>query len=179
MMAWHGMDPREEALVEIGRRLYNMTLMNVARDILNPNLVDPNSVSAVLTVEQDQYIQAILESCSSDSLSALKAHRAILKVLVDGAAKRPVISSLSPNTADESTVVELHVMGENFTPGSQIAWSGATVPTMFISDTELQAVIQMPAGGPARDIPVFVVSENNVISEASQFALTVPTLPEV
>src|SRR5262245_5566041 len=144
-------------------------MLPVAQDVFNPVLIRPSTVAVNVSEEQIDYIQRILDSTSSDSASAKRAFKAIMVVLTTNAVKPPVIGSLSPSTAAFGDApIELHVMGSLFTAASQIVWEGSMVPTTYISASELSATVNIPATGPPRDLPVRVVTELNVLSEADR-----------
>jgi len=75
----------------------------------------------------------------------------------------PVIASLSPASAIVNTAFTLTVYGTNFTPGAAILWNGTSLPTSFISSSQLTASVSATE-------TVLTEQASITVSEAGQFA---------
>jgi uncharacterized protein (DUF1800 family) len=58
----------------------------------------------------------------------------------------PIVNSVTPSGFTEGTTT-VTVTGSQFVYGSQIFWQGVAIPTIFVSDTELAAAIEVPNPG--------------------------------
>lgn len=143
---------------------------------------DPFSMPAVLlsspdapskvSDEQKMYIREILETACSDSRFAEKAYLAISAVLLSGQTKTPVITSLTPNSAEiGDPSFTLHVHGSNFTNTSQIMFNGGEEPTTFVGPTEVTTIVNMDTVSGPVTVPVSVVT-GSVVSLPSSFTFT-------
>jgi uncharacterized protein (DUF1800 family) len=92
----------------------------------------------------------------------------------------PVISSVTPSGFTEGTTT-VTISGSQFVYGAQIIWNGVSVPTIFVSDTELAAAIAAPNPG---TYPLMIANPNpgaansSVVSEVvgpGQVVLTLQT----
>jgi hypothetical protein len=146
-----------------------------------PTVVKPDPYSAVLldskaidiTNEQNKYLMDILNKACADSLFAKKAYVAITHLFTAGSVKAPVITSLTPNSAEigDPTFV-LHVHGTNFTSGSVIVFNAGDEPTTFVSETEITTGINMSTVTEATTVPVHVRSSDGVLSDPVMFTFT-------
>jgi hypothetical protein len=119
------------------------------------------------------YIREVCSIGASDEQFAEKMYRAIVQILTGGSVKAPVVSSLSPNTVViGAPSFDIHVVGEFFTPGSKIVFNGYEEPTVFVSQTELTTGVNMPLWLAPAIIPVNVLSEDGIQSNAMSFAFT-------
>lgn len=131
-----------------------------------------------VSLEQSDYIKTVLDYACSDSQFSAKAYNAILFILTSGSVVVPEVTSISPSSAtigDPSFT--LHVNGTGFTSGSQIVWNGGVEPTMYVSATELTTEVNMATATTAGDVPVAVLSEDDVLSPTVTFTLN--DTPEV
>ena len=68
----------------------------------------------------------------------------------------PILNSTTPTSFSEGTTV-VEVDGSQFVYGAQISWNGATVPTTYVSGTQLMAQISAPTPG---SYPLLVSNPN-------------------
>jgi len=133
------------------------------------------------TDEQKFYLKSILDLCCSDSKFADKAYDAIVYLLnqveipeVDVA---PVLTSITPNTSViPAAAFTLSVTGTGFVAESQIRWNGGLVPTVYVSETEVTADVDLSAELVAADYSVSVENPVGLVSNALTFSLTAPVL---
>jgi hypothetical protein len=146
-----------------------------------PSVLRPDPFNAVLlsspallvTEEQKQLIKKVLDKSSSDSLFSDKAYAAIAHILSAGITVPPVISTLTPNSAelgDPSFV--LHVHGTGFKTGSIIVFAGVEEPTTVVSPTELTTGVNMAVWVGPDSLPVYVLNPDGVQSDPMMFTFT-------
>jgi|SRR5215471_8780108 len=151
-------------------------MIPVAEDIFNPVLKSPDSLMITPSAEQLSLINQVIALTSSDSMSAIKAKRALEIILAGSVVKAPRLDSLNPATAsvvDTPESIELHALGSGFNQSSQIVWNGSAVPTTFISENELSAQVDVQPG--PGDEAVFVLNgDTNMLSSGVNFSVTTP-----
>lgn len=90
----------------------------------------------------------------------------------------PTISSIGPDTAQESagSSFTLTVTGTNFVPSSSVQWNASARATKFVSDTELQALIEESDFATAGTVPVTVFNPapGGGTSNAETFTISNP-----
>ena len=92
----------------------------------------------------------------------------------------PEISSLSPSTdVAGSAAFTLTVMGANFIPASAVQWNGSSLPTTFISSTQITASV--PAGLIAATAiaSVAVTTPGYVVTDTLPFTVFAPVVPVI
>ena len=138
-------------------------------DPFNPVLETPNPLD--VTEEQRLYIKEILQTACSDSRFAEKAYLAIMKTLL-GEALVPILTSLTPDTEVAGTPsVSVAVVGENFDSGAVVYQAGVGVNTIFVSETELTATLDL-SGASAGTLAISVRNSNGVTSNTVNFTVT-------
>ena len=70
----------------------------------------------------------------------------------------PNLTTITPDTVEQSEEVTVSVMGTNFVVGSQILLDGQAVPSTFVNATELMGVISAELLPPERDSNLVVVN---------------------
>jgi len=144
--------------------------------VLHPdpfNAVLLSSPALVVTDEQSKVIRRILETACSDNQFADKAFKAIMKVLTSVPSVPPVVSSLTPNSAeigDPSFV--LHVHGTGFKSDSIIVFAGQEEPTTFVSATEITTGVNMSVWVGPDALPVHVLNPDGIQSDPMTFTFT-------
>ena len=133
-----------------------------------------NSPALVVTDEQKRWVKEILETGASDTRFAEKMYAAIERVLVGGSVKVQTVTTLTPNSAEIGDPnFTIHVHGTNFTSLSKIIFNGFEEPTTFVSATELTTGVNMSVWtAPSAPLPVAVLSEQGVLSNAMTFTFT-------
>jgi len=140
------------------------------KDAFHPVLT--SSEALVVSQEQRDYIKTVLDYACSDSQFADKAFAAIEFILTSGSVKVPTVTTLTPGSATIGDPnFTLHVAGTNFTPLSQIVWNGGVEPTVYVSATELTTDVNMVTATTSGEIPVAVLSEDDVLSNSTIFVL--------
>jgi hypothetical protein len=91
----------------------------------------------------------------------------------------PVLSSVTPNAINAGRDTNITVSGTGFVRSSIVIADGVTIPTTFVSDTELQAVVPKSMLGPSTNsISVFV--ESPPLGGGASAALAITVLqPEI
>jgi hypothetical protein len=130
------------------------------------------SVPLEVSEEQKMYVKEILNVACSDSRFAEKAYIAISRVLMGLPTKIPIISSLTPNSAEiGDPSFTLHVHGQNFTSTSVIVFNGGEESTTFVGPTELTTGVDMTTATTPIAVPV-AVRDMDVQSEPLMFTFT-------
>lgn len=147
--------------------------------VLRPLYQDPfapvlfNSVPLVVTDEQKMYVREVLETACSDSKFAQKAYDSIHRILTGGSVKPPIISSLTPNSAEiGDPSFTIHVHGTNFKNTDKIIFAGQEEPTTFVGPTELTTGVNMSVWLGPDVLPVHVQSAEGVLSNPMNFTFT-------
>ena len=99
----------------------------------------------------------------------------------------PTLTAVSPNsaTAGMPTAVPITLTGTNFVPGADATWAGISLPTTFVSSTQLTSVIPPGLVTTAGSVPITVVNPGpgGGTSGAVSFTITLagnpPTLTSV
>jgi hypothetical protein len=129
-----------------------------------------NSPALLVTNEQKGYLKKILDIACSDSKFSDKAYVAIVGLLVSGNAQVPVVTSLTPNSAEiGDAAFTLHVHGNGFKNTDVIVFAGVDEPTTFVSTSELTTGVNMPLWLGPDAVPVLVKSANGVLSAPMTF----------
>jgi len=129
-----------------------------------------NSPGLAVTNEQKGYLKKILDIACSDSKFSDKAYVAIVGLLVSGNAQVPVVTSLTPNSAEIGDAsFTLHVHGNGFKNTDVIVFAGVDEPTTFVSPSELTTGVNMPLWLGPDAVPVLVKSANGVLSAPMTF----------
>ena len=146
-----------------------------------PIVLKPDPFNAVLlssppllvTDEQKMYIRKVLDKACSDSRFAEKAYIAITGILNGTISKPPVITSLTPNSAEIGDAsFTLHVHGTDLKNTDVIVFAGQEEPTTFVSATELTTGVDMSVWVGPDALPVAVLASNGVMSDAMTFTFT-------
>jgi uncharacterized protein (DUF1800 family) len=87
----------------------------------------------------------------------------------------PTITSGSVTQTTPGTSFLLDVQGTGFVPASQLQIAGANITTAFISSTELESIISLPAGTTTVDVGVL----NPHAAQTSSVSLTLQVIPFV
>ena len=149
--------------------------------VLHPdpfNAVLLSSESFVVSQEQKDYIKKVLDRACSDSRFAEKAYAAIYLILTGGSVVVPEVTSLNPGSATVGDAdFTLHVMGSGFTAGSKIYFNGGEEPTTYVSATELTTGVNMATVTGPSTVPVAVLSEDGVMSDAVNFVFQEAVAP--
>jgi hypothetical protein len=137
-----------------------------------------NSPSLRVTDEQRMYMREILDICCSDSRFAQKAYDALTHYVLSQVPVpvAPVLTSLTPATAVVGATVPLQVHGTGFTPESQIVWDGTPIPSVFVSEVELSASVDLSTTTVAATYSVSVLNAGGLTSNSLSFELTAPAL---
>jgi hypothetical protein len=149
-------------------------------DPFHPVLKSGTPVTLV-TDEQRNYLRAILDLCCSDSKFADKAYDAIVFLLnqieVPDVDVAPVIESLAPASGViPFAAFTLSVTGTGFVAESQIRWNGNLVSSIYVSETEVTAAMDLSAELVAADYSVSVENPVGLVSNTLTFSLTAPVL---
>jgi len=146
-----------------------------------PTVLHPDPFNAVLlaspalvvTDEQSKVIRRILETACSDNQFADKAFKAITRVLTSVPVVPPVVSSLTPNSAEigDPNFI-LHVHGTGFKTGSIIVFAGQEEPTTFVSPTEITTGVNMSVWLGPDALPVHVLNPDGIQSDPMTFTFT-------
>lgn len=150
------------------------TLPAFYNDPYNPVLLNSPGVEPfIASVEQEQFIGNVLSLAASDSRFAEKAFLAIKAIL--GAtviSNVPVITSVEPNTKPAgSASFKLKVKGTGYDSECVIHINGNSVPTTFISATELNTDLDLTSV-PVGTLAVIVRSQIGVLSNSMVFTVT-------
>lgn len=146
------------------------------QDPFTPTLF--NSPALAVTTEQTGYIKKVLDKACSDSRFAEKAYIAILLILTKGNTAAPVVTSLTPNSAEiGDPAFTLHVHGTGFKSGDKIIFAGVEEPTVFVSATELTTGVNMPLWVSPDAIPVMVQSAEGILSSPPMTFTFVDNVP--
>ena len=145
--------------------------VRVRVDVFRPVLLDKNSKAAVLTTEQTDYLKEILQTGASDQQFANKMYDAITHLMSTGPyTQAPEITSLTPSTGVINTTVPVKVTGKNFTSQSVVMLAGVNQQTTYVSPTELDAELVLPANAGAENVAV--LNEDAVMSDPKVFTIT-------
>jgi IPT/TIG domain len=137
------------------------------------NAVMLASVPLVVTEEQKLYVRKVLDKACSDSRFAEKAYVAISHILSGQMSPPPVVTSLTPNSAEiGDPSFTLHVHGTGFKSGSVIVFNGGEEPTTYVSATELTTGVDMSTAAVPVTVPVSVLSSDGVMSDPMNFTFT-------
>ena len=129
-----------------------------------------NSPGLAVTNEQKGYLKKILDIACSDSKFSDKAYVAIVGLLVSGNAQVPVVTSLTPNSAEIGDAsFTLHVHGNGFKNTDVIVFAGVDEPTTFVSTSELTTGVNMPLWLGPDAVPVLVRNAEGVLSAPMTF----------
>ena len=129
-----------------------------------------NSPGLAVTNEQKGYLKKILDIACSDSKFSDKAYVAIVGLLVSGNAQVPVVTSLTPNSAEIGDAsFTLHVHGNGFKNTDVIVFAGVDEPTTFVSTSELTTGVNMPLWVSPDAVPVLVRNAEGVLSAPMTF----------
>jgi len=129
-----------------------------------------NSPGLAVTNEQKGYLKKILDIACSDSKFSDKAYVAIVGLLVSGNAQVPVVTSLTPNSAEIGDAsFTLHVHGNGFKNTDVIVFAGVDEPTTFVSPSELTTGVNMPLWLGPDAVPVLVRNAEGVLSAPMTF----------
>jgi hypothetical protein len=130
------------------------------------------SVPLAVSEEQKMYVKEILDIACSDSRFAEKAYVAISRVLMGLPTKIPILSSLTPSSAEIGDPnFTLHVHGQNFTSSSVIIFNGGEESTTYVSATELTTGVDMTTATIPVVVPV-AVRDMDIQSEPLMFTFT-------
>lgn len=88
----------------------------------------------------------------------------------------PVITTLSPEKAGSGAAFTLTVTGSNFVNGSEVYFTGTTLPTTYKSDTSLEAKLDL-TGISTGIYPVRVRNPGGKDSNVANFEVTIPPPP--
>jgi hypothetical protein len=76
------------------------------------------------------------------AMAGNKTGQAALEVVVTAPANLPTITALTPNSASEGdALTEITIAGVNFSELSLVRWNGVSIPTQFVSSTEIRGLI--------------------------------------
>ena len=90
----------------------------------------------------------------------------------------PGISSLNPTSvAAGGPALNLTVNGSRFVPASQVQWNGTAVSTIFVSATQLTALL--PAQPAPATASITVLNPGSAPSNALTFTVTAPATPTI
>ena len=99
---------------------------------------------------------------------------------IAGGANGPFVGSLNPSSVVQgSPGFNLTVNGTNFTNGAVVEWNGSPRTTMFVSSTQLTAQISMNDVANPAAVPVTVQNPDLSVSNAINFGVNSPSLPNV
>lgn len=88
----------------------------------------------------------------------------------------PVIATLTPDKAGSGAVFTLAVTGTNFVNGSEVYFTGTSLPTTYKSDTALEAKVDL-TGVSIGIYPVRVRNPGGKDSNVANFEVTIPPPP--
>jgi hypothetical protein len=129
-----------------------------------------NSPALAVTDEQKGYVKKVLDKSCSDSQFSDKAYRAITLILTGGNAQVPVVTSLTPNSAEIGDAdFVLHVHGTGFKNTDTIVFAGVDEPTTFVSTSELTTGVNMSVWVGPDALPVLVRNAEGVLSAPMTF----------
>ena len=144
--------------------------------ILRPdpfNAVFLSSPPLVVSGEQVQYIEKVLDKACSDSRFAEKAKVAIRHILAGSVVKPPAITSLTPNSAEVGDpAFLLHVHGTDFKNTDVIVFLGTERATTYVSATELTTNVDPSAVTVPATVPVAVRTTNGIQTDSVNFTFT-------
>ena len=143
------------------------------QDPFSPVLLSADSVVLPVSNEQKDYIKKVLDKACSDSRFADKAYASIVLILTQGITKEPIVTSLTPNSAEiGDPSFTLHVHGSNFKNTDKIVFAGVEEPTTFVSASELTTGVDMNMWLGPDALPVLVQSQDGVLSAPQTFTFT-------
>ncbi|MBC8163594.1 MAG: hypothetical protein H7Z42_20500 [Roseiflexaceae bacterium] len=166
--------PKSDLLIDItGSGFSATTVATWNYQPLATTFVNANKLQAVVPADklQQPTIAAIGATESGDFAPAGLKFTVIAPLVIDN---KPVISTLSPESATAgSASFTLTVNGSKFSPNAVVQWNGEPRPTVFVSDTRLEASIaasDLAAAGGAK------INVDNVdpagVAESTAFLIT-------
>lgn len=104
----------------------------------------------------------------------------LLASYIAAATASPSVSSMSPTSCPPgSPLFNLTVNGSGFVSGALVQWNGATVPTTFVSSTQLTAQIGTYLTGSPITVPVFVWNPDGSLSNSLLFVVASGPIPSI